>query len=255
MKEKDSKAVLAEQVCLVAGAARGIGEATARLFYGAGARLVLLDVNTEGIEELARDLDASGDRIMCRRADVTSEQEVQDAVEQAVARFARIDVAVNVAGIIRHLPIDQMSLEDFESVVRVNLTGTFIVCRAVIPIMKRQGRGKIVNISSIAGRTGRPGVGVNYAASKGGVISLTRTLAREVGQAGIYVNTIAPGPILTKLTRQVGPEVFATWNAGRAVSKDGLPEDVAEAALFLASPRSDWITGVTLDLNGGILIR
>jgi 3-oxoacyl-[acyl-carrier protein] reductase len=148
-----------------------------------------------------------------------------------------------------------MRLEDFESVVRVNLTGTFLVCRAVIPHMKEQGRGKIVNIASLGGRTGRPGVGVNYAASKAGVIGLTQTLAREAGPAGVYANAIAPGPILTDLTRQEGPEVFATWNAGRAVGKNGSPEDVAEAALFLASRRSDWITGVTLDINGGILIR
>ena len=255
MKEEGVKAALNEQVCIVTGASRGIGEAIARCFYEAGARLVLLDVNSEGAEQVARDLDPSGDRILCQRADVTQEQEVQGVVEQAVERFARIDVAVNVAGIIRHLPIEKMSLEDFESVVRVNLTGTFVVCKAVIPFMKKQGKGKIVNISSIAGRTGRPGVGVNYAASKAGIIGLTRTLAREAGPAGIYVNAIAPGPILTKLTRQVGPEVFATWNAGRAVSKDGLPEDVAEAALFLASAKSDWITGVTLDINGGILIR
>ena len=127
--------------------------------------------------------------------------------------------------------------------------------KAVIPFMKKLGRGKIVNMSSLAGRTGRPGVGVNYAAAKAGIIGLTQTLANEAGPAGVYVNAIAPGPILTKLTRQVGPEVFAKWNVGRAVSKDGMPEDVAEAALFLASAKSDWITGVTLDINGGILIR
>jgi NAD(P)-dependent dehydrogenase (short-subunit alcohol dehydrogenase family) len=255
LKQEEVKNVLDDQVCLVTGASRGIGEAIARRFYQAGARLVLLDVNIEGAEQLARELDPSSDRILCLRTDVTRETEIQGAVEQAVQRFGRIDVAVNVAGIIRHLPIEKMSLEDFESVVRINLTGTFIVCRAVVPVMKKQGRGKIVNISSIAGRTGRPGVGVNYAASKAGIIGLTRTLSREAGPAGIYANAIAPGPILTKLTRQVGPEVFATWNAGRAVSKDGLPEDVAEAALFLASAQSDWITGVTLDINGGILIR
>jgi 3-oxoacyl-[acyl-carrier protein] reductase len=163
-------------------------------------------------------------------------------------------VLVNVAGILKHMPIDQMSLEVFESVVRVNLTGTFLCCRAVVPAMKKQGRGKIVNIASLGGRTGRPGVGVNYAASKAGVIGLTQTLARELGPSGIYANAIAPGPILTELTKQVSPEVFAKWNVGRAVSKDGLPQDVAEAALFLASGRSDWITGVTLDVNGGILI-
>jgi 3-oxoacyl-[acyl-carrier protein] reductase len=255
LKQEGVTNVLDEQVCLVTGASRGIGEAIARCFYDAGARLVLLDVNSEGAVRVAGELDPSGDRILCLRGDVTREQEIQDAVEQAVERFGRIDVAVNVAGIIKHLPIEKMSLEDFESVVRVNLTGTFIVCKAVVPGMKKQGKGKIVNIASIAGRTGRPGVGVNYAASKAGIIGLTRTLAREAGPAGIYVNAIAPGPILTKLTRQVGPEVFATWNAGRAVSKDGLPEDVAEAALFLASAKSDWITGITLDINGGILIR
>jgi len=246
---------LAEQVCFVTGASRGIGEAIARRFYEAGARLVLLDKNPEGAEQYAGELDPSGNRILCLRADVSREKEIQGVVEQATQRFGRIDVAVNVAGIIKHLPIEKMSLEDFESVVQVNLTGTFIVCKAVIPIMKEQGRGKIVNMASIAGRTGRPGVGVNYAAAKAGIIGLTQTLAREAGPAGIYVNAMAPGPILTKLTKQVGPEVFATWNAGRAVSKDGLPEDVAEAALFLASAKSDWITGVTLDINGGILIR
>jgi 3-oxoacyl-[acyl-carrier protein] reductase len=97
-------------------------------------------------------------------------------------------------------------------------------------------------------------VGVNYAASKAGVIGLTQTLAKELGPSGIYVNAIAPGPILTKQSAQYPPEVFATWNVGRAVQKDGLPEDVADAAVFLASRRSDWMTGVTLDVNGGILI-
>ena len=254
MKEKSEQKVLDEQVCLVTGAARGIGEAITRCFYRAGARLVLLDINIEGAERIARDLDPSGDRILCLQADVTQEKEVQVAVERAVERFARIDVAVNVAGILRHMPIEQMSLEDFECVLRVNLTGTFIVCKAVIPFMKKQGKGKIVNMSSLAGRTGRPGVGVNYAAAKAGIVGLTQTLAHEAGPAGIYVNAIAPGPILTKLTQQVGPKVFAQWNVGRAVNKDGLPEDVAEAVLFLASAKSDWITGVTLDINGGIFI-
>ena len=177
--------------------------------------------------------------------DVTSEVQVKATVDRTVEQFGRVDVLVNCAGILKHTPIEQMSLEAFESVVRVNLTGTFLMCRAVVPVMKKQGKGKIVNMASLGGRTGRPGVGVNYAASKAGVIGLTQTLAREAGPAGIYVNAIAPGPILTELTKQVGPEVFSKWNVGRAVTKDGLPEDVAEAVLFLASDQSDWITGVT----------
>ena len=244
-----------DKVCLITGAARGLGEAIARRFLEAGARLALWDLNGEAAEKLAAGLDSSGERIIAQHVDVTAEGEVQAAVDQAVGHFARIDVLVNCAGIIKHLPIERMSLEDFESVLRVNLTGIFLCCRAVVPVMKKQGKGKIVNMASIGGRTGRPGVGVNYAASKAGVIGLTQTLAREAGPAGIYVNAIAPGPILTELTKQVGPEVFAKWNAGRAVTKDGLPEDVAAAALFLASDQSDWITGATLDINGGILIR
>jgi len=246
---------LKDKVCLITGAARGLGEAIARRFLEAGARLMLCDLNGEAAEKLAGSLDASHRRVLAQRVDVTAEAEVQAAVDKAVEHFGRIDVLVNCAGIIKHLPIERMSLEDFESVLRVNLTGIFLCCRAVVPVMKKQGGGKIVNIASLGGRTGRPGVGVNYAASKAGVIALTQTLAREAGPAGIYANAIAPGPILTELTKVVGPAVFATWNAGRAVNKDGLPEDVAQAALFLASDRSDWITGVTLDINGGILIR
>jgi NAD(P)-dependent dehydrogenase (short-subunit alcohol dehydrogenase family) len=246
---------LKDKVCLITGAARGLGEAIARRFLEAGARLMLWDLNGEAAEKLAGSLDPSGRRVLAQRVDVTAEEQVQTAADKAVERFGRIDVLVNCAGIIKHCPIEQMSLEAFESVLRVNLTGIFLCCRAVVPVMKKQGGGKIVNIASLGGRTGRPGVGVNYAASKAGVIGLTQTLAREAGPAGIYVNAIAPGPILTELTKQVGPEVFAKWNAGRAVNKDGLPEDVAAAALFLASNQSDWITGATLDVNGGILIR
>jgi len=246
---------LSDKVCLITGAARGIGEAIARHFHQAGFRLALWDLNGEAAGKLAAGLDASQGRVIGRQVDVTCEAGVQAAVDAAAAHFGAIDVLVNCAGIIKHSTIEKMSLEAFESVIRVNLTGTFLVCRAVVPVMKRQGRGKIVNMASLAGRTGRPGVGVNYAASKAGVIALTQTLAREAGPAGIYVNCVAPGPVLTELTKQVGPEVFATWNVGRAVGKDGLPVDVAQAVMFLASDQSDWITGVTLDINGGILIR
>lgn len=244
-----------DKVCIITGAARGIGEAIARHFNQAGARLALWDLNGEAVGKLAAALDPSQTRVIGQQVDVTSEAGVQAAVDAAAAHFGAIDVLVNCAGIIKHLPIEKMSLQDFESVVRVNLTGTFLACRAVVPVMKKQGKGKIVNMASLAGRTGRPGVGVNYAAAKAGIIALTQTLAREAGPGGVYVNCVAPGPILTELTKQVGPEVFKTWNVGRAVNKDGLPEDVAQAVMFLASDQSDWITGVTLDINGGILIR
>lgn len=247
--------VLNGKVAIITGSAGSLGGAIAREFFRSGARLAILDLNGEEARKCAGSLDESGQSVIGCQADVTSEGDLQSAVQQVTERFGRVDILVTCAGILKHLPIEAMSLEDFERVVRVNLTGVFLSCKAVVPIMKAQGGGKIVNVASLGGRTGRPGVGVNYAASKAGVIGLTQTLARELGPAGIYANAIAPGPILTELTRQVPAEVFARWNAGRAVSKDGMPEDVAQAALFLASEQSDWITGVTLDVNGGILIR
>ena len=246
---------LRDLVAVVTGGAKGIGKTISERFLVEGARVALWDIDLTLAENTATSLDPSGERARAFRADVTKEEEVEGAMKGVIGQFGRIDILVNNAGISRHKPIEEMTLEIFEAVLKVNLTGTFLCCRAVTPVMKKQGRGKIVNIASLGGRTGRPGVGVNYAASKAGVIGFTQTLARELGPFGIYVNAIAPGPILTEQTRQYPPEVFATWNVGRAIQKDGLPEDVAEAAIFLASRRSDWITGVTLDVNGGILIR
>ena len=242
-------------VTVITGAGQGIGKAIAEKTFGEGALVALWDIDLSTAKNVAASLDSSGQKAMAIKVDITNETEVANAVSEVISKFNRIDILVNNAGISRHKPLEEMTLEIFESVMKVNLTGTFLCCRAVTQIMKRQGRGKIINIASLGGRTGRPGVGVNYAASKAGVIGLTQTLARELGPYGIYVNAIAPGPILTEQTRQYPPEVFATWNVGRAIQKDGLPEDVADAAIFLASSRSDWVAGVTLDVNGGILIR
>ena len=242
-------------ISIITGSGKGIGKSIAEKFFKEGSRVVLWDIDLKSAEGVGASLDPSGQKTMAIEVDITKEAEVEFAVSQVVKTFGRIDILVNDAGVSRHKPLEEMTLEIFEEVIKTNLTGTFICCRAVAPIMKKQGRGKIVNIASLSGRTGRPGVGVNYAASKAGVIGLTQTLARELGPSGVYVNAIAPGPILTDQTKQYPAEVFATWNVGRAIQKDGLPEDVADAAVFFASRRSDWVTGATLDVNGGILIR
>ncbi len=245
---------LKDLVVVVTGSGKGLGKGIAERCYAEGAKVVTWD--RSGLAKGVADaLDASGKRTFYVQADAVQEGQVVRAFEQVVQKFGSVEVLVNNAGISRHKPIEEMPLELFEEVMKINVTGVFLCCKAVVPIMKKQGRGKIVNISSLGGRTGRPGVGVNYAASKGAVISMTQLLARELGPAGIYVNNIAPGSVLTEQTRQYPPEVFARWNAGRAVEHDGLPEDVGDAVVFLGSKRSDWITGVTLDLNGGILIR
>jgi 3-oxoacyl-[acyl-carrier protein] reductase len=242
-------------VAVVTGAGKGIGAAIAKKLFSDGALVALWDVDFDSAMKLAERLDPKGARTVACQVNVTVEEEVADAVRRTLEKFGRIDILVNNAGISRHKPIEEMSVELFQQVVSVNLTGPFICCKAVAPVMKRQNRGKIINIASLGGRTGRPGVGVNYAASKAGLIGMTKCLARELGPSDICVNAICPGPILTEQTRQYSKDVFASWNVGRAVPKDGLPEDVADAVVFLSSRRSDWVTGVALDVNGGIYIN
>lgn len=243
---------LKNRTAIVTGAARGLGKSIAVLLNAHGAKVALWDLQPIDFDD---DIKREGEEYKSWIVDVTDECTVRTATNEVAEEWGGIDILVNNAGIIKHKPIDEMTLDDFVSVIGVNLTGTFLVCKYVVPHMKKRGKGKIVNMASLSGRTGRPGVGVNYAASKAGIIGLTQTLAKEQGPNNIYVNSVCPGPVLTKLTKQVSSEVFADWNIGRALNKDGKPEDVAEAVLFLASDRSDWITGATLDINGGILIR
>ncbi len=246
---------LKNYVAIVTGAGKGLGQGIAEEFFKEGALLALFDIQYDLIDNLAKKLDSSGERVLAIKADVTDETMIKDGMAKVFSKFGKIDILVNNAGISLHKPTKEMLVEDFNKVININLNGPFICSKSVISYMEKQKRGKIVNIASIGGRTGRPGVGVNYAASKAGVIGLTQTLARELGPSGIYVNSICPGPILTEQTKQYSADVFASWNAGRAVKKDGLPQDVADAAVFLSSTKSDWITGATLDVNGGILMK
>jgi NAD(P)-dependent dehydrogenase (short-subunit alcohol dehydrogenase family) len=242
------------RVAVVTGAGKGLGEGIARTLFAEGATVALWDFDFESAKAVAAALDATGKRARAFLADVTAEVSLQQAVKDTVADFKRIDILVNNAGISIHKPLEEMTLELFEKVVRVDLTGVFLCCKTVAPVMKQQKYGKIVNIASLGGRTGRK-VGVNYAASKAGVIGMTMCLAKELGPFGIYVNDVCPGPILTEQTKQYPAEVFASWNEGRAILKDGMPEDIGDAVVFLASSKSDWITGVSLDVNGGILMK
>jgi len=246
---------LKDCVAIITGAGKGLGKSIAEEFYKEGALLALFDIQYDLVENLAKKLDSLGERIIAIKADVTDEMMIKDGMSKVFNKFGKIDILVNNAGISLHKPTKEMSVEDFNKVININLNGPFICSKSVISYMEKQKRGKIVNIASIGGRTGRPGVGVNYAASKAGVIGLTQTLARELGPSGIYVNSVCPGPILTEQTKQYSADVFASWNVGRAVKKDGLPQDVADAVVFLSSNKSDWITGVTLDVNGGILMK
>jgi 3-oxoacyl-[acyl-carrier protein] reductase len=245
---------LKDLVSVVTGSGKGLGKAIAEKFFQEGAAVVTWD--RSGLAKgVAQALDPSGKKTLYVKADVRDEKQVERAISEINEKFGRIDVLVNNAGISRHKPIEEMTIELWGEVIDTNLTGVFLCSKAVTPVMRKQGRGKIVNIASLGGRTGRPGVGINYAASKAGVIGITMLLAKELGPSGIYVNAVAPGSILTEQTAQYPREVFETWIAGRAIQKTGMPDDVANVTVFLASSRSDWVTGVTIDINAGILIR
>src|SRR4030042_3382142 len=188
--------LLKDCVAIVSGAGKGLGQGIAEEFFKEGALLALFDIQYDLVENLAKKLDVSGERVMAIKADVTDEMMIKDGMAKVFNKFGKIDILVNNAGISLHKPTKEMSVEDFNKVININLNGPFICSKSVISYMEKQKRGKIVNIASLGGRTGRPGVGVNYAASKAGVIGLTQTLAREAGPAGLYRHAIAPGPLL-----------------------------------------------------------
>ena len=242
---------LAGRVALVTGAAQGIGKAISLLLAQHGADIVVSDVNLEKATETAREIEAMGRKAMAVRVDVSKLQDVDQMVDAILKQLGKIDILVNNAGITRDKLILRMSEEDWDAVLNVNLKGTFICTRAVVRHMAKQRYGKIVSIASVTGEMGNAGQ-VNYAASKAGVIGLTKTVAREFAQRGINVNAIAPGYIQTPMTDVLAEKVKEDLKRLIPMDRLGRPEDVAEAVLFLVSDRSSYITGQVLNVNGGI---
>jgi len=247
---------LSGQVALITGASRGIGRATAELFARAGARLGLVARSADSLREVAERIDGEigAGTALPLAADVAQEEQVNRAVEQTAEAFGRIDILINNAGLISAGPVFQIEPVEWERVLAANLTGAYLCSRAVAPHMEQRQYGRIVNISSISAQTGGVSGGVHYASSKGGMLSMTKTLARDLAPSGITVNAIAPGQIDTDpnlLTPEARKQVTAMIPLGRL----GEAEDIALATLFLVSPMASYITGTTLDVNGGILKR
>ncbi|MWB99317.1 glucose 1-dehydrogenase [Agromyces seonyuensis] len=231
------------RVALITGAARGLGAEYARAVAAEGASILIADVLDEPGEALAAEL---GERAAYAHLDVTSEADWEAAVAAAAARFGRLDVLVNNAGIANSAPIEHFTLAKWNAVIAVNLTGTFLGCRAVVPAMKAAGGGSIVNISSVEGLRGSPSLH-GYTASKFGVRGLAKSLAVELGPAGIRVNSVHPGFIDTDMTTRIDPA-----NLVIPLGRGGAPRDVAGTIVFLASDDSAWITGAEFVVDGGM---
>jgi 3-oxoacyl-[acyl-carrier protein] reductase len=242
------------QAAVITGAARGIGKAIAFSFIREGARVALVDMDNKALEEVRKGIESKQGQAVSICCDITNRAEVKQAVRQIHELFGRIDILVNNAGIIRRGTIQTMTDEDWDQVIEVNLTGAFNWCKAVADIMKKQGYGKMINISSIAGKMGDITSAPGYGSSKAGLDALTKTLARQLAQFGINVNGVSPHAIETEMSAQWSEERRKEIIASIPLGRLGKPEEVAEAALFLASDNASFITGEILDVNGGALM-
>lgn len=244
--------LLENKVALVTGAARGIGQAIALQLAADGADLALGDVQAEWLAETAEKARALGRRVECYAMNVADGASVGEAVAKIAADFGKIDVLVNNAGITRDTLLIRMSEEDWDQVLDVNLKGAFLVTKAVARFMMKQRTGSIVNIASVVGVMGNAGQ-VNYSASKGGLLAMTRTLAKELGSRNVRVNAVAPGYINTAMTKQLPEAVKEVMLRNVPLGRPGEPEDVAKAVAFLASDNAAYISGQTLPVCGGMI--
>ncbi|MDI7259752.1 MAG: 3-oxoacyl-[acyl-carrier-protein] reductase [Thermodesulfobacteriota bacterium] len=245
--------LLKDRVAIVTGGTKGIGRAISLLFAEEGAEVVAnfsKDVNAaEGLMDEAK---SRGLKIRLFKADVTQFDQVKEMVEEVFAEYGRIDILVNNVGLIRDNFLMLMSDEDWDLLMKANLTSLFYCCKAVIRKMIPQRRGRIINISSISGILGTSGQ-TNYAATKGGMISFTKSLARELGSFNIHVNAVAPGLIESEVISKMPKEKVEAIIKSSSLGRMGKPEEVAQAVLFLASEHSNYITGQTIVVDGGII--
>ena len=239
------------KVALVTGAGQGIGKVIALKLAKNGASVVLNDLNKEGLNAVANEIESSGGKALPLEANVVNMEDVQDMVDKIVQELDGIHILVNNAGITRDALLLRMSVDDWDSVLNVNLKGVFNCTKSVLKYMSKQKEGNIISIASIVGVMGNAGQ-ANYAASKAGVIGFTKTIAKEYAKRGIKVNAIAPGFIATAMTDELSDKVKEEMMKQIPMGKLGTPEDVADAVLFLASDASSYITGQVININGGM---
>jgi 3-oxoacyl-[acyl-carrier protein] reductase len=244
---------LKDKVALITGAGRGIGEATALKFAKEGAKVVVCDIQLESAEQTAQKIKELGGEAVAVKVDVTKRDEVDGLIQKAIDEFGRLDILVNNAGITADAKFLKMAEEDFDKVVAVNLKGVYLCGQAASKVMVEQGNGVILNASSVVGLYGNFGQ-TNYAATKFGVIGMTKTWAKELSPKGVRVNAVAPGFILTPMTEKMPEKVLNMMKDKAPIKRLGTPEDVANAYEFLASDEASFITGAVLSVDGGVVL-
>ncbi|WP_345894828.1 3-oxoacyl-[acyl-carrier-protein] reductase [Desulfuromonas thiophila] len=244
---------LTDQVAVVTGASRGIGRSIAETLAVAGARLVLVSRRAEDTAELARQIQERGGEALSLAADVGDAAQVDGLFQTAQERFGRVDILVNNAGINRDALLARMKDDDWDSVLRINLTGAFLCSRAAARLMSKQRYGRIINISSVVGQMGNAGQ-ANYCASKAGLAGMTRSMARELARRNITVNAVAPGFIETDMTAALPEKIREQMLDQIPCGRFGEAADVAAVVCFLASPTAAYITGQELAVNGGMFM-
>jgi 3-oxoacyl-[acyl-carrier protein] reductase len=244
---------LAGKVAVVTGGGRGIGREIAMTLAGEGADIVIWDVNPTDAQNTCREIESLGRKTLADQVDVTNYESVEAAINKILDKCGKIDILVNNAGITKDNLLLRMSQQEWDAVINVNLKGTFNCTKAVFRPLSKQRSGRIINIASIIGIIGNYGQ-ANYAASKAGIIALTKTSARELASRNVTVNAIAPGFIQTEMTAKLSDDVKAKMMEAIPMAKLGTPRDVANACLFLASNEADYITGQTIVVDGGMVM-
>ena len=245
--------ILKDMVAVITGGARGIGREIALLFADEGADIAICDVNAQTLEATSKELEAKGRRVVAETVDITKSDQVEAFTQKILDKLKKIDILVNNAGITRDGLLVRMSEADWDAVLAVNLKGAFNCTRAISKIMMKQRSGRIVNIASIIGIMGNPGQ-ANYAASKGGLIAFTKTVAKELSSRNVRANAIAPGFIQTDMTAKLSDDVKSEMLKYVPLGKFGTARDVANLALFLAGDGSSYITGQVIQVDGGMVM-
>lgn len=243
---------LQDKITIITGASRGIGEATAKKFAQEGAKVVVVDLNTNDINNVLNEIEKNDGEGLGVECNVTDRNQVDKMVQTVLDKYGRIDVVINNAGITADATLAKMEEDQWDRVIDVNLKGVFNVGQKVAQVMKDQNSGVILNASSVVGLYGNFGQ-TNYAATKWGVIGMTKTWAKELGKNNIRVNAVAPGFILTPMTEKMPEKALEMMANKSPLKRLGEPEDIANAYLFLASDEARFITGTVLSVDGGVV--